>query len=99
MEAKVVTTTNYDRSGCGDVLVVLAVDLPYIVVRYENEYKNSRIVVQKDTRRTNFMELSDEYVLAMHPYLSDIINEKRKKEKRRIHEFSAFLLTYPTHNL
>ena len=81
-EAKVVTTTSHDRSGYGEVLIVLAIDLPYVAVRYEDEYESDRFVTKIDTRRTRLMELSDEYVLAMYPHLTKVIKEKNKKNEQ-----------------
>ena len=48
-EAKVITTTSHDRSGYGEVLIILAIDLPYVAVRYEDEYESDRFVTKIDT--------------------------------------------------
>ena len=81
LDAKILTATTQDRCGYGDVLTVLVVELPYVVVRYENKYETSRLVVQKDTRRTSFMELSDEYVLALHPYLLGEVKKNKEEDQ------------------
>lgn len=68
-DIKTITTVNstVNRSGMGDVLRILAVDLPYIAAKVENE---SRILPYKiDTRQTILMELSEDYVKALCPHL------------------------------
>ena len=57
----VIFKTIMDRSYCGDVLEVMAVDLPYIVVKMD-KYKSTTTL---DTRRVSFKELSEEYVKAL----------------------------------
>jgi len=57
-------TKHRDRSWCGDVLKVEAVDLPYVVVSHPNQsYYDSN--TKLDTREVKLMELSAEYVKAM----------------------------------
>jgi hypothetical protein len=68
-EGSVQTMTHRDRSGYGEVLSVLAVELPYVVVRSESIHAHSRYNYKVDTRRTTLMELSNDYVSALCPYL------------------------------
>lgn len=56
------TVTRIDRSGMGEVLLILAINLPYIVVERCSNL-NFRYTV--DTRRTILMELSKEYIEAL----------------------------------
>jgi hypothetical protein len=56
------TVTRIDRSGMGEVLLILAINLPYIVVERRSNL-NFRYTV--DTRRTILMELSKEYIEAL----------------------------------
>lgn len=51
-----------DRSGMGEVLLVIAINLPYIVVERCSDL-NFRYTI--DTRRTVLMELSKEYIEAL----------------------------------
>lgn len=78
----VVTTKTHDRSWYGDVLTIKAIDLPYIVFQAENNCPTDKHISTLDTRRTTLMELSDEYVLALHPYLKNKIEEKNKKNEQ-----------------
>ena len=67
-ETSVKTISRQDNSYKGDILEVVAINLPYIVVKWywaDNENKAKTI----DTRRSTFMELSDEFVLALYPNL------------------------------
>jgi hypothetical protein len=57
------TVIHTDYSWCGDVLKVLAVDLPYVAVQSINETWMAS-AIQLDTRRVKLMELSPEYVAA-----------------------------------
>ena len=63
------TIVNEDRSGMGDIHTILAIEIPYIVVRREGKYECSRFVYNVDTRRTTLMECSREYVEALCPFL------------------------------
>ena len=56
------TVVKMDRSGMGEVLLVVAINLPYIVVERCSNL-NFRYTV--DTRRTILMELSKEYIEAL----------------------------------
>ncbi len=57
-----VATQSRDRSWCGDVLKVEAVDLPYIVVK--ESYDNAR-PFKIDTREARLMECSKAYIDAL----------------------------------
>ena len=56
-----VQVTQDDNSGMGKVLRILAVDLPYVAVRDEQ----NQFTYSIDTRRTSLMELSHEFVTAL----------------------------------
>lgn len=66
LSGDVQTIVSNDRSGMGNVHTVLAVELPYVVLRREGGYS---FTDSYDTRRTILMELTPEYVRAMHPKL------------------------------
>lgn len=55
---------NQDRSGYGEVLRVEAVQLPYVIVRYLKCSILKDTPIRYDTRRTTFMELSEDYLAA-----------------------------------
>ncbi len=67
------TITHTDRSGMGDIHTILAIDLPYIVVRREYENTSQNFNYKIDTRRTVLMELSKEYTEALCPRLAKLI--------------------------
>lgn len=58
------TITTIDRSGVGDVLTILAIELPFVVVRKEVQ-TGKGYITSMDTRRTIFMELKQDYVDAL----------------------------------
>jgi hypothetical protein len=64
-QSNIKTITNEDRSGYGEVMLIEAVMLPYIAVRYVNDSMLKDICIKYDTRRTQYMECSAEYVEAM----------------------------------
>lgn len=64
------TIATVDRSGMGEVHTVLAIELPFVVVRRESDYEHSRFTHSYDTRRTTFMELKPDYVKALIPKLA-----------------------------
>ena len=57
------TTTIVDRSGMGEVLLVIAINLPYIVVERCSDL-NFRYTI--DTRRSILMELNKDYIQALN---------------------------------
>lgn len=69
----VVTITHQDRSGMGDVLTVLSIELPYVVVRRECKANTMPFRYNIDTRRTSLMELKRDYVEALCPHLAATI--------------------------
>lgn len=59
-------TISGDRSFCGDVCEVMAVDLPYIIIRRLGETLDCfKKPTKIDTRECTLKELSPEYVTAM----------------------------------
>jgi hypothetical protein len=53
--------TQEDRSGMGDIFLVIAVDLPYVALEYVKGFlKKERVCF--DTRLSTFMELKTEFV-------------------------------------
>jgi hypothetical protein len=70
-DSSIETIAKTDRSGMGDVHTILAVDLPYAVLRKEERDKSSYIY-KIDTRRTFLMELDQQYVFALCPHLKPI---------------------------
>jgi hypothetical protein len=57
------TVVRMDRSGMGEVLLIVAINLPYIVVERCSDL-NFRYTI--DTRRSILMELSKEYIEALN---------------------------------
>jgi len=57
------TATIVDRSGMGEVLLVIAINLPYIVVERCSDL-NFRYTI--DTRRSILMELNKDYIQALN---------------------------------
>lgn len=57
------TTTIVDRSGMGEVLLVIAINLPYVVVERCSDL-NFRYTI--DTRRSILMELNKDYIQALN---------------------------------
>mgnify|MGYP001579776993 CR=1 FL=1 len=53
--------TNEDRSGMGDVLEVIAINLPYIVCKHHSKYKHNIYNTSYDVRRTKFISLNSDY--------------------------------------
>ena len=66
---QVKTVEDTDRSGYGDVLTILAINLPYVAVRHESPYALSRFNYAIDIRRTVLSQLSDDYAKSLCPYL------------------------------
>lgn len=66
MDGNVITSsTQEDRSGKGDIMKVLAINLPYIVcLRLNGGIKGFKQVW--DTRETKFMRLDKEYIEALN---------------------------------
>lgn len=60
-EGQVITKVHRDGSWCGDVLIVRAICLPYIVVDGNRDYM---VGLQLDIRRLSLMKLTPEYVKA-----------------------------------
>lgn len=56
-------TTHVDRSYCGDVLQVTAVDLPFVVVKRLTGYTTGGAITLNASEMT-LMELSDAFVTA-----------------------------------
>lgn len=71
------TIVHEDNSGKGDVLKVLAVQLPYIVVDCYSKFEKPDYRFKFDVRRTEFMELTKEYVLAMNSYLAEEFKDEK----------------------
>lgn len=71
----VVQTKTIDRSGMGDLLIIVAVSLPYIAARLHN----SEYIHKYDTRRSSFMEPSVEYIQAFNPKLAQTVIERAKE--------------------
>ena len=71
----VVQTKAIDRSGMGDLLIIVAVSLPYIAARLHN----SEYIHKYDTRRSTFMEPSIEYIRAFNPKLAQTVIERAKE--------------------
>lgn len=69
------TVTHEDTSWCGDVLEVLAVSLPYIVIRDVRSFRGHPCRI--DTRQCSLMELSAEYIAALTP--NDELTHRREK--------------------
>jgi len=57
------TATIVDRSGMGEVLLVIAINLPYIVFERCSDL-NFRYII--DTRRSILMELNKDYIQALN---------------------------------
>lgn len=55
---------NFDQSGYGKVLKIIVVQLPYVIVNEFNNGKLDKYPFTYDTRRTTFMELNEEYLIA-----------------------------------
>jgi hypothetical protein len=60
------TATTIDRSGMGEVLLVIAINLPYIVVERCSNLNSINTRRSIDTRRSILMELSKEYIEALN---------------------------------
>jgi hypothetical protein len=60
---EVVTKTFRDGSWCGDVFIVRAICLPYIIVDGEHGYT---VGLDLDLRKLSLMKLTREYVEASH---------------------------------
>jgi hypothetical protein len=58
-----VSVVTQSRGLCGDVLVVKAIDLPYIVVEEQKYFGR----ISLDTRKATLMKLTDEYMAALKP--------------------------------
>ena len=59
------TITNEDRSGFGNVLEVIAINLPYIICKHHSRHKYSVYNCSYDTRRTKFISLNSDYIKAL----------------------------------
>lgn len=57
-------SVSQDRSYCGDVLEVTAVDLPFVVVKMLKGLYNSGRPITLNTSELTLMELSDAFVTA-----------------------------------
>lgn len=65
MFGQVEVVAQTDRSGFGDVFEVMAVDLPYVALRYMHGCAKD-CVTKFDTRRSTFKELSKDYIEAFN---------------------------------
>lgn len=63
------TITIIDRSGMGEVHTVLAISLPFVIVRRESKHEGQEFTTQIDTRRTTLIEISREYAESLIPNL------------------------------
>ncbi len=60
-----IQTVHRDRSWCGSVLKIEAIQLPFIVVSHPHETYLYSSNTKLDTRQVKLMELTPEYVKAL----------------------------------